>query len=166
MGRLGIGQSINLGTLHFSRGNIVSWRSKKQPVVARSSAEAELRAMALVVCEPLWVKIILGDLGIDWKGTIKLYCDNKSTINIAHNPVQHDRTKHVEIDRHFIKEKLESGLLCMPYVPSKEQLADVLTKGLSSTSLQGILKKLGMKDNFTPSLRGSVGRNLPSDRES
>lgn len=66
------------------------------------------------------VKIVLGDMGIDWKGTIKLYYDNKSIINMAHNPVQHDRSKHVEIDRHFIKEKLESGLLCMPYVLSKE----------------------------------------------
>lgn len=145
------------GLCTFLGGNLVSWRSKKQAVVARSSAEAEFRAMALGVCELLWVKIVLGDLGIDWKGTMKLYCDNKSAINIAHNPVQHDRTKHVEIDRHFIKEKLESGLLCMPYVSSGEQLADVLTKGLSSTSLQRILNKLGMKDIFTPSLRGSVG---------
>ena len=68
---------------------------------------------------------------IAWKGLMKLYCDNKSASNIARNPVQHDRTKHVEVDRHFIKEKLESGLICTPFVSTEGQLADVLTKGLS-----------------------------------
>ena len=87
--------------------------------------------MALEVCELLWLKIILEDLKIAWKGPMKLYCDNKSAINIAHNPVQHDRTKHVEVDRHFIKEKLDSGLICTPFVSTEGQLADVLTKGLS-----------------------------------
>ena len=62
---------------------------------------------------------------------MKLYCDNKSAINIAHNPIQHDITKHIEIDQHFIKEKLESGLICTPYISSRNQLADVLTKGLN-----------------------------------
>ena len=61
---------------------------------------------------------------------MKLYCDNKATILIAHNPVLHDRTKHVEVNKHFIKEKLENGLICMPYIPTIEQVADVLTKGI------------------------------------
>ena len=89
----------------------MTWRSKKQSVVARSSAEAEFRAMAHGICELLWIKIILSDLGIKWKEPMKLYCDIKSAISIAHNPVQHDRTKHVEVDRHFIKEKLKNGLI-------------------------------------------------------
>ena len=86
-----------LGYCTFLRGNIVSWRSKKQNMVARSSAEVEFRAMAARVCELLWVKIILEDLKIQWSKPMKLYCDNKSAINIAHNLVQHDRTKHIEI---------------------------------------------------------------------
>ena len=61
---------------------------------------------------------------------MKLYCDNKVTTNIAHNPAQHDRTKHVEVDCHFIKEKPKAGLICMPYVPTEKQLEDVLTKVL------------------------------------
>ena len=97
-------------------GTWVTWRSKKQAVVARSSAEAEFRAMALGICELLWLEIILKDLKVPIEKPMKLYCDNKSTINIAHNLVQHDRTKHVEVDRHFIKEKLDSGLICMPCV--------------------------------------------------
>lgn len=120
------------GYCTFLGGNLVTWRSKKQNVVARSSAESEFRAIAHGICELLWLKIILDDLRVKLEGPMKLYCDNKSAINIAHNPIQHDRTKHIEIDRHFIKEKLEEGLLCMSYVPSEHQLADVLTKGLNS----------------------------------
>ena len=78
-------------------------------MVARSSAKTEFSAMAARVCELLWVKIILEDLKVQWSKLMKLYCDNKSTINIAHNPVQHDRTKHIEIDRHFIK---KSWIVC------------------------------------------------------
>ncbi|BAT73097.1 hypothetical protein VIGAN_01055600 [Vigna angularis var. angularis] len=78
--------------------------------MSRSLAESEFRALAQGICELLWIKIILDDLKVDLKGPMKLYCDNKSAIEIAHNPVQHDRTKHVEIDRHFIKEILDKGL--------------------------------------------------------
>jgi hypothetical protein len=66
-----------------------------------------------------------------FQGTpLMFYCDNKAAIDIANNPVQHDRTKHVEIDRHFIKEKLDRGIICMPYVSSTSQITDVSTKGL------------------------------------
>ncbi|KAI0519393.1 hypothetical protein KFK09_006839 [Dendrobium nobile] len=67
--------------------------------------------MTLGICELLWIKIILEDLKVKWDEPMKLHCDNKSAISIAHNPVQHDRTKHIEVDRHFIKEKLDSGLV-------------------------------------------------------
>ena len=93
-------------------------------MVARYSVELEFRAIAQGLCKLLWLNIILDDLRIKWGGPMKLYCDNKSTMNIAHNPIQHDKTKHIEIDKHFIKEKLEEGVLCMSYVPSEHQLAD------------------------------------------
>lgn len=66
---------------------------------------------------------------------IKVYWDNKATISIAHNPVLHDRTKHVEVDKHFIKEKIDSGEICMSYVPTTNQVADVLTKSLSNMTI-------------------------------
>ncbi|KAL5567394.1 hypothetical protein UlMin_030558 [Ulmus minor] len=138
------------GYCTFIGGNLVTWRSKKQSVVARSSAEAEFRSMAQGICELIWIKLILTDLGVKLEGPMKLYCDNISAISIAHNPVQHDRTKHVEIDRHFIKEKLENGVICIPYVTSEGQLADFLTKGLSSPTFHSILSKLGMEDIFSP----------------
>ena len=92
------------------------------------------------------MKIILEDLKVRWKAPIKLYCDNKSPINIAHNPMQHNRTKHAEIDRHFIKEKLDNDLICTPFVSTENQLANLLTKGLPGAIFQKITSKLGMED--------------------
>lgn len=138
------------GYFTFVGGNLVTWRSKKQPVVARSSAEAEFRGMALGVCELLWVRNVMSDLGFEPKEAMSLYCDNTSAIAIAHNPVQHDRTKHVEIDRHFIKEKLEDGIISFPFVRSELQLADVLTKGVASRVFNESLFKLGMCDIHAP----------------
>ena len=80
---------------------------------------------------------------------MRLYWDNKSTISIAYNPIQHNRTKHVEIDRHFIREKLESGLMCTPYILTKNQLADVLTKGLAGLVLHAIVDKLGIDNIYS-----------------
>ena len=87
-----------LGYCTFVRDNLVTWRSKKQLVVARSSAKAKYRAMALGVCELLWVNKVMEELGFPRKWPILLYSDSKVAISIAGNPVQHDRTKHIEID--------------------------------------------------------------------
>ena len=110
-------------------------------MIARSSIETEFRAMAQGICELLWLKIILEDLRIKSDNPMRLYCDNKSAISIAHNPVQHDRTKHIEVDRHFIKETLDSGLICTLYVPSQDNLSDILTKGLKSNYFESIVSK-------------------------
>ena len=79
---------------------------------------------------------------------MRLYCDNKIAINITHNPVQYDRTKHVEIDSHFIKKKLRESLICTPFVKTRDQLADILTKGIVSRLFYHILSKMGMRDIF------------------
>nr|KYP55256.1 hypothetical protein KK1_001462 [Cajanus cajan] len=105
-----------IGYYTFLGGNLVTWKGKKQSVVTRSSAKIEFRAMALGICELLWLEIILEDLKIRWDEPMRLYCDNKSAIIIAHNPVQYDRTKHIEVDRHFIKEKLDYGMICQNHV--------------------------------------------------
>lgn len=106
--------------------------------------------MAFGLCEVLWLRIILEDLRIQVQGSIGLWCDNQSAISIAHNPVQHDMTKHVEIDQHFIKEKLESSLIHLPYVPSEEQVVDILTKGLPVKRFEELASKLGMWDIHFP----------------
>ena len=138
------------GYCTFVGGNLVSWRSKKQNVVARSSAEAEFRAVAHGICEALWVEKLLKELKVYNSPPIKLYCDNKSAISIAHNPVLHDRTKHVEVDKHFIREKIERGQICISYVPTTEQPADILTKGLPKKLFDDITSKLSMEDIFKP----------------
>ena len=135
----------------FVGGNLVSWRSKKQVVVPRSTAEAEYRAMALSVSEMIWMRSLLSELRVLRNSTMVLHCDNKSAINIANNPVQHDRTKHIEIDRFFIKEKIDGGMLKLDYVKSNEQLADCLTKGLGPGDGAVISSKMGMVDIFSPS---------------
>ncbi|KAH9678583.1 retrovirus-related pol polyprotein from transposon RE1 [Citrus sinensis] len=138
------------GYFTFVGGNLVTWRSKKQHVVARSSAEAEYRDMALGICEGLWISFILNDLGYPSQQLIQLYCDNKAARDIAHNPVQHDRTKHVEVDRFFIKEKLDEKILELPKIRSEDQLANILTKAISSRAFTKFLYKLGMQDIYAP----------------
>ena len=84
------------------------------------------------------------------KEGMQLYCDNKSAIEIAHNPVQHDRTKHIEIDRHFVKHNLEERIISFPFMRSEEQLADMLTKGVSTKYFEESIVKLGMVDIYLP----------------
>ncbi|PRQ19620.1 putative RNA-directed DNA polymerase [Rosa chinensis] len=110
-----------------------------QKVVARSSAEAEYRGMARGVCEMLWLRHLLRDLGFKQKKAMPLFCDNKAAVEIAHNPVQHDRTKHVEVDKHFIKEKLDQQIISFPFVPTEVQLADILTKVSDIQCVQQLL---------------------------
>ena len=81
---------------------------------------------------------------------MRLYCNNKLVINIAHNPVQHDRTKHAKVDKHFIKEKLDDGLIYTPYVSIGAQLADVLIKGLASAQFQEIIIELVINNIYSP----------------
>ena len=124
--------------------NLVIWRSKKQNVLARTSAEAKFRAIAQEMCEGLWLKELLKELRITIELPIKLYCDNKAAISISLNPIQHDRTKHVEVDRHFIKEKVENQIICSTFIPTKEQTADIFTRGLPHQNFNDFIGKLDM----------------------
>jgi hypothetical protein len=96
-------------------------------------------------------KFSLVELKLHLHGPLMLYCDNKATIDIANNLVQHDRTKHIEIDHHFIKEKFDKGIVCLPYVTSASQVADILTKGLPERVFSVFGSKMGLFDVFAPS---------------
>ncbi|CAL2244781.1 unnamed protein product [Prunus armeniaca] len=124
------------------------WAGSATDRRSTSGAEAEYHGMAHGVCELLWLRRLLRALGFGPKKPMDLYCDNKAAIAIAHNPVQHDRTKHVEVDRNFIKEKVDAEIVSFPFISSEYQLADVLTKAVSTSIFHNSLDKLGMRDVF------------------
>ena len=97
-----IDRRSTIGYCFLLGDSLISWRSKKQTVVARSNTEVEYRAMTAITAELIWLRLLLQDLGVDCSTITKLHCDNRSAIQIAHNDVFHERTKHIEIDCHFI----------------------------------------------------------------
>src|SRR6266540_376124 len=107
--------------------------------------------MSLGLCEMLWVRSMLNELKVLRANCLNVWCDNKSAISIANNPVQHDRTKHVDIDRFFIKEKLDAGIIKIAHVGSGNQIADCLTKGLGTKECNAACNKMGMIDIYHPS---------------
>ena len=124
--------------------SFISWRSKKQTVVACSSTEAEYRALAATTAELIWLCWLLQDLGVDCSTVTKLHSDNRSAIQIAHNDVFHERTKHIEIDYHFIRHYLIQGTLTLQSVSSQDQLADIFTKPLPPGTFRVLASKLRM----------------------
>ena len=119
-----------LGYCVFIGGNLISWKSKKQDVVAKSSVEAEYQAMTLATCELIWLKQLLQELRFGNDGQMTLVCDNQAALHIASNPVFHERTKHIEVDCHSIREKIASGCMTTSFVNSSDQLTDIFTKSL------------------------------------
>ncbi|KAF5464172.1 hypothetical protein F2P56_014267 [Juglans regia] len=138
------GYFIQLGT------SPISWRTKKQMTVARSSAETEYRAMAVTTCEFTWLKQLLADFGISHPEPFSLHCDNQSALHIALNPVFHEHTKHIEIDCYIIRDKIRSGLFNAVHTPSHEQIADIFTKALGRELFHHFLCKLGITDLYGP----------------
>jgi histone deacetylase 1/2 len=116
--------------VHLS-GNLVSWSSKRQHTVSCSSAEAEYRDVANVVAEATWIRQLLHELHRPSPPATVVFRDNISAVYMSTNPVQHQRTKHIEIDLHFVHDRVAMGQVCVLHVPSSRQFADILTKGLS-----------------------------------
>ncbi|CAM8992960.1 unnamed protein product [Rhodiola kirilowii] len=125
---------------------IISWKTKKQPVVSRSSAESEYRSMAAVCCELTWLARLLKDMGVHVPPEIPLYCDNKAAIHIAHNPVFHERTKHVELDCHLVRTHVLSKFILPMHILTQDQPADIFTKSLHRDQLQHLCSKLGVSN--------------------
>jgi len=117
----------------FLGDNLISWSSKRQSTISRSSAEAEYRAVDNAVAEATWLRQLLLELHTPLRRATLVYCDNINAVYMSSNPVQHQRTKHIEIDLHFVRERVALGHVKVLHVPTSSQYADIFTKGLPST---------------------------------
>ena len=115
-----------------------------------SSVEAEYRSMTTTICELKWLKELLSCFGINHHSPIKLYCDNQYALYIVSNPIFHERTKHIEVECHFVRDELLRAIITTGHVSSHAQLVDILTKALGKTQFKCVLSKLGICNPYTP----------------
>ena len=129
----------------FLGDNLVSWSSKRQHTVSWSSAEAEYRAVANGVAEASWLRQLLGELHHHLRRATLVYCNNVSAVYLPTNPVQHQRTKHDEIDVHFVRERGALGQVQVLRVPTTSQYADIFTKGLPTSVFMEFRSSLNVR---------------------
>ncbi|KAH9699463.1 retrovirus-related pol polyprotein from transposon RE1 [Citrus sinensis] len=135
--------------------NLISWSSKKQAIVAKSSTESEYRALSAACSEISWLQSLFSELNIAKLPTPVLWCDNQSAGELARNPVFHSKSKHIELDVHYVRDKVLGKELEVRYIPTEEQVADVLTKPLSFSKFSFFRSKLNVVSRPL-SLRGDV----------
>ncbi|PKU62800.1 Retrovirus-related Pol polyprotein from transposon TNT 1-94 [Dendrobium catenatum] len=134
------------GHCTFLGPNLISWSVKKQVTVAKSSTEAEYRALSAASSDVLWLRRLTAELQLDQPAPTPIYCDNISAIAIAKNPVYHARTKHIEIDYQFIRQHIALQNIVIHHIPSTEQIADIFTKAFSSTRFNTLRSKLTIRN--------------------
>jgi histone deacetylase 1/2 len=128
----------------FFGSNLISWSARKQATVSRSSTEAEYKALANATAEVIWVQSLLTELGVSQNRVACLWCDNIGATYLSANPVFHARTKHIEVDYHFVRERVARRLLDIRFVPSGDQVADGFTKSLSVRQLVSFRRNLNL----------------------
>jgi hypothetical protein len=124
--------------------SLISWCSQKQPIHAQSAAEAEYYAAVSAANEAVWLKQLMEDLGIP-QTTITIYEDNQACIALSKNPQDHKKTKHIQIKYHVIRDYVNEGVIKLVYCRTKDQLADIFTKGISGCKLRPMLKEFGLQ---------------------
>jgi hypothetical protein len=142
----------------YMRGTTFTWSSKKQPIVTMSTCEAEYVAAAHCVCHAIWLRNLLHDMKVPQHEATEIRVDNKSAIELAKNPGNHERTKHIDVRFHFIREHIKDETIRVVHVQSTDQAADILTKALSKPLFEKGKRMLGMTDTRDLSLREDVGK--------
>nr|GEY67696.1 ribonuclease H-like domain-containing protein [Tanacetum cinerariifolium] len=132
-------------TVFFLGNNLLSWSSKRQQTISRSSTEAEYQGVANVVAETAWLRNLLRELHSPLSAATLVYCDNVSATHLYANPVQHQRTKHIEIDIHFVRDLVTAGQVRVLHVPSRYQYADIFTKGLPLALFEDFRSSLSVR---------------------
>ncbi|KAL0842944.1 hypothetical protein Bca101_016189 [Brassica carinata] len=153
------------GFCTFLGSNIISWSAQKQQSVSRSSTEAEYRTLSDTAAELVWLINLMREIGIPHTAPPELYCDNLSAVYLSATPAMHKRSKHFEVNFHFVRERVASGSLIVHHIPGAQQLADIFTKSLSTQNFQNLRFKLGVVGTPTQSLRGHVDRREERDKE-
>ncbi|XP_071680966.1 uncharacterized protein [Lolium perenne] len=125
--------------------NLISWSARKQATVSRSSTEAEYKSLANATAEVIWIESLLKELGIERRQVSCLWCDNMGATYLSANPVFHARTKHIEIDFHFVRERVANKLLEIRFIPSQDQVADGFTKALPTRQLEEFKHNLNLR---------------------
>jgi len=128
----------------FFGGNLISWGSRKHPTVSRSSTEAEYKEVANATADVIWIQVLLSELGISSLRPPILWCDNIGATYLTANPVFHRRMKHVEVDYHFVRERVASRQLDVRIISSKDQVADTMTKPLAGPAFSKICTNLNL----------------------
>ena len=132
------------GYVFMLSSGAVSWSSKKQPVVTLSTTEAEFIAAASSVCQSVWLRRILQQLNHEPRKSTTIYCDNSSTIKLSKNPVLHGRSKHIDVQFHFLRELTKDEVVELIQCSSQEQVADIMTKPLKLDVFQNLRELLGV----------------------
>jgi hypothetical protein len=159
----------------FFGSNLISWSAKKQTFVSKSSTEVEYRAMAITTADLYWLRMLFKELQLPLSSPPTIWCDNSGALAIASNPVSHSRTKHIEVDVHFIWEKVLNKDIQLRYLSTIDQLAAIFTNGLpadcfcflrdkllvvSPLSLRGGVKDIIVNSHHIPAAASTISSSL------
>jgi hypothetical protein len=142
----------------FLGSNLVSWSARKQPTVSWSSTEAEYKAIANATAEIMWIQMLLQELGVPHPSAVSLWCDNLGATYLSANPVFHARTKHIEVDYHFVRKRVARKQLKIRFISTNDQVADGFTKALSLHKFTSFQHNLNLgRLRLTGDVRDKIG---------